>query len=121
MKRDMELIRKMVLAMEDHPEGHAPDAMDIEGFTGEQIAYHAYLIVDGGLATGTRIDGFGSSGPEVFLDHLTWAGHEFADLSRDESRWASAMGTVKEKGGTVSVGVITQVLSAIARGALGLP
>ena len=36
MKRDMELIRKMILLIEDHPSGWAPD-IEIVGYTAQQI------------------------------------------------------------------------------------
>ena len=51
MKRDLELIRKMVLAIEDAPSGYAPE-LKFEGYTDEQVGYHAYLLLDAGLAKG---------------------------------------------------------------------
>ncbi len=39
MKRDMELIRQMVLAIEDFPSGFAPKTLNIEGYTKEQVSY----------------------------------------------------------------------------------
>lgn len=97
MKRDMELIRKMVLLMEDHPSGWAPD-MEIEGFTAGQIGYHAYLLVDSGLASGSDVTNSGSSGPEYILTHLTSAGHDFADSARTQYIWDEVMADMREKG-----------------------
>ena len=48
MKRDMELIRKLVLALENEPTGYAPENLNIEGYTSEQVGYHAYLMIDAG-------------------------------------------------------------------------
>jgi len=121
VKRDMELIRKLVLALEDTPTGYAPDYIEIDGYTPEQISYHAYLMDDAGLAEGMRLDNMNSSGPETVLRNLTWAGHEFADAARDETRWKKAMGIVEEKGGSVTISVLTQLLTALMKGALGLP
>ena len=71
MKRDMELIRKMVLAVEDAPTGFAPHPLKIAGYTEEQVGYHAYLMVDHGLAKGTRVTTLASTGPQWVLRHLT--------------------------------------------------
>ena len=120
MKRDMELIRKMVLAIEEAPGGFAPNQLDIDGYTENQIGYHAHLMIQAGLAKGSDMTHMGSSGPEAMLTSLTWAGHEFADASRDESRWKSAMGIVKEKAGSVTIGVLTQLLTGLMKTALGL-
>jgi hypothetical protein len=116
----MELIRKLVLKIEDAPTGYAPDELEIEGYTAEQIGYHAYLILDAGLAEGDRVDHMASDGPEAILRNLTWVGHEFADAARDDTRWKKAMGMVQEKGGSVSLSVLTQLLTALMKGALGL-
>jgi hypothetical protein len=121
VKRDMELIRKMVLEIEDAPTGYAPDEFDIEGYTPEQIAYHSYLMLDAGLAEGERVDNTDSDSPEAMLRNLTWAGHEFAAAARDENRWNKAMGVVQEKGGSVTLSVLSQLLTALMKGALGLP
>jgi hypothetical protein len=82
VKRDMELIRKLVLALEGAPTGYAPDDLEIEGYTDEQVGYHAHLMIDAGLATGSDTTHMGSSSPEAMLTSLTWAGHEFADAAR---------------------------------------
>jgi len=122
MKRDMELIRKLVLALEDAPTGYAPDNLNIEGYASDQIGYHAYLMIDAGLATGKKDVGeFGSTSPEAMLTNLTWAGHEFAEAARDESRWKNAMSVVREKGGSVTISVLTQILTGLMKGAFGLP
>lgn len=120
MKRDLELIRKMVLAVEDHPAGYAPE-MKFEGYTEEQVGYHAFLLVDAEMAVGNDYTSVGSESPEWHILHLTWKGHEFAEAARDDTRWKKAMGIVQEKGGSVTVAVLTQLLGSLMRAALGLP
>jgi len=120
MKRDLELIRKMVLAIEDAPSGWAPD-LKFEGYTDAQVGYHAYLLIDAGLAKGQDASTIGGEAPEGFISSLTWVGHEFADAARDETRWRKAIGVVQEKSGTVTVGVLTQLLVGIMKNTLGLP
>ncbi len=50
MKRDFDLIRKLVFAIEECPSGQMPEGLD--GYTPDQVGYHNYLLVDAGLAKG---------------------------------------------------------------------
>ncbi|WP_161602486.1 DUF2513 domain-containing protein [Tautonia marina] len=93
----MELIRKMVLLMEEDPSGWAPD-MNIEGYSPDQIGYHAYLLVDSGLATGSDVTPIGSSMPVYILNHLTSSGHDFADSARTQYIWDEVMEDMQKKG-----------------------
>lgn len=120
MKRDLDLIRKMLLVIEDSPSGWAPD-LKIEGYSDTQVGYHAYLMIDAGLARGNDVSTSGSQAPEGLITNLTWAGHEFAEAARDETLWKKAMGIVAEKGGNITLDVMKQLLISLMRGTLGLP
>jgi hypothetical protein len=119
MKRDMELIRKLVLALEAC-DGFAP-AISVEGYTPQQIGYHSHLMGEAGLAHVSDATNFESVGPMADLMYLTWEGHEFADAARDENRWNKAKDLVKDKAGAVTVGVFTQLLTWLAKSSLGIP
>lgn len=122
MQRDMELIRKIALTIEASSTGYAPDRLEIDGeYTSEQIGYHAHLMMQAGLATGTDITTLGGSSPAAMLQSLTWTGHEFVEAARDDTRWKKAMGVVKDKGGSVTLSVLVQLLTEMMRKSLGLP
>ena len=97
MKRDMDLIRKLVLLIEDSPKGWSPE-LKIDGFTPSQIGYHSYLLVDSGLAVGIDATAMHSDGPSFFIQHLTSAGHDFADSIRTEYIWDEVQEDMKKKG-----------------------
>jgi hypothetical protein len=120
MKRDLELLRKIVLAIEDSPSGYAPD-LQIPGYTSEQIGYHSYLLVDSGYAKGDDVTDNASPSPDWRISHLTSAGHDFADAARNEGIWRKAMDTVKTKAGTVTLDVMKQLLISLAKRSLELP
>jgi hypothetical protein len=120
MRRDLDLIRKMVLAIEDAPSGFAPE-LRFDGYTEEQVAYHSYLLIDAGYAEGADVTHMGSTGPEARILKLKWAGHEFAAAARDDSRWKKALGLVEDKAGSVTLEVLKQLLAALMKSALGLP
>ena len=77
-------------------------------------------MIKAGLAEGNETTKANSLNPQADLNNLTWSGHEFADAARDETRWIKAMGIIKEKSGTVTIAVLTQLLSALMKSALGL-
>jgi hypothetical protein len=118
MKRDLELIRKMLLAIEESPSGWAPEyrgPSQFDGYTTAQVAYHAYLLIDAGLAQGRDVTQFDAEAPEGRITSLTWAGHEFIDAARDEGRWKKAMTTVAQKGGVITLDVLKQLLITYMR------
>src|SRR5688572_33261382 len=120
MRRDLNLMRKLILAVEDRePQEWLPE-LKIEGYTPEQIGYHSYLIVDAGLAKGTDVSTDDDMLPNWQLSYLTSAGHDFADAARSESTWNKATTLVKDKGSGITLDVMKQVLVSIVKNALGL-
>lgn len=121
MKRDMDLVRKIVFAIEEHEHGHAPGRLVIEGHGDEQIGYHVYLLVEAGLVKGAVTTHLGSDSPSAIPISLTWAGHEFADAARNETVWGKTKTFFKEKGATAGFGLLLEVLKNQAKQHLGLP
>jgi hypothetical protein len=119
MKRDMDLIRKMLLAIEDESSGWAPE-FQFEGYTPDQVGYHGYLLVDAGLAVGVAMTHDNSEAPDWIVTHLTWAGHEFAANARKDSRWREALSLIRTKADTVSFAVLGELLAKLAEKQLGL-
>jgi hypothetical protein len=119
MKRDMELIRKLVLALEAEP-GYPKNGVKVEGYSDEEIGYHSHLMMEDGLAHGVNVTHHGSPCPAAELTRLTWKGHEFADAVRDEARWKNAMTFIKEKAGAATVAMLTAVLTDLMKKSLGL-
>ena len=119
MKRDMDLVRAILLAVEEHDHGFAPDDLEIDGFTEEQIAYHAFIMMEGGLLEGIDMTTRGSESPEAAIRHLTWAGHEFLDAAREPARWNQAKEVIKKVGGA-TLAVWTAVLTELVKKSVGL-
>lgn len=116
----MDLIRKMVLAIEDAPSGFARD-QQFEGYTPAQVGYHAYLLVDAGLARGIDVTTMSAEAPQVLITSLTWAGHEFAQAARDDTRWNRMWAIVREKGVPVTFEIAKQLLLILMKERLGIP
>lgn len=102
MKRDLDLIRTLLLRLEDTevPAGHStplgPNELQIDGYSGEKIAYHIQLLKSAGFVRELRSKplryGLNYSG-------LSWDGHEFLDSVRDDAIWRNTRTAVNAVGG----------------------
>jgi hypothetical protein len=99
MQRNMDLVRMILLRLESSPSGWAPNDLGIKSFPRDQIGYHSHIMLQEGLIEGHDITNTGSKGPEVLPTGLTWKGHEFLDLARDQDRWNRAKAVVARIGG----------------------
>jgi len=116
MKRDMELIRGLLLELE----GEEPKP-DLAKWSDKQKAYHAALLVEAGLANGNSIENYYQEEKRaVELHRLTWAGHEFLDAARDEKRWKKVLSVVAKAGGSVTFPILKQLLGKYLKEKFGL-
>ncbi len=100
MKRDMDLIRKVLLETESNIHGFAPrKLMEIDGYTQEEIGYHIYLLGEADLAKVINMTFDQSDSPSAQMLNLTWAGHEFLDSARDNTIWNQAKDKIGKIGG----------------------
>ncbi|WP_262299674.1 DUF2513 domain-containing protein [Microvirga sesbaniae] len=108
MKRDMDLIRNLLLTLESSdrdPNKPMPlsskDAdLELEGYTSEQVDYHVMLLYEAGF-----IRHHGVHEGEVVFSRLSWEGHEFLDAIRDPEVWKKTKEGASKVGG-FGVGLI---------------
>ncbi|MEM6394550.1 MAG: DUF2513 domain-containing protein [Planctomycetota bacterium] len=112
MKRDLDLVREILLLLEDHPEGSAP-AVRIGGRSQEEIDYHCYLIVEANLANGTVIKTLKQPSPRARLFHLNNAGHDFLANTRDPTIWEKTKSAMQKTGST-SIEIAIKVAAEVA-------
>jgi len=118
MKRNMDLVRRILLAIETHPRGFAPD-IALEGYSAEEIGYHLTLMAEAGLVEADDVTGIGDAGPMARVSRLTWQGHEFLEDSRSPRIWEQAKTVVTEAGGG-SFQIWQAVLADLIKKNLGL-
>ncbi len=119
MKRDMDLIREILLVTEEGIHGFAPRTIEIPGYTQEQIGYHVFLLGQAGLANTHDLEINGDISPRARVINLTWAGHEFLDLARENHTWNTAKDTINKIGGA-PLQILIAVLTGIINKQLGL-
>lgn len=117
MKRDMDLIRDLLLEIEAMPPGSVYDSSDstIEGEEPIVIREHMELLQDAAFLKGCFAERSGIS-----CAGLTWQGHDFLAAARTQSVWNEAKKTLREKAMTVPIAVLSQLLVKIASRQLGL-
>jgi hypothetical protein len=119
MKRDMDLIRTLLLKLEDYPlkAGNIVtipfdhDVLKVIGYNSDQIHYNLSQIYQSGFVDNGKNNqkSIGVSG--ITFRGLTPSGHDFLDSVRDPDIWE------KTKEGTQKVGGFTlDILASCAKG-----
>jgi hypothetical protein len=132
MKRDWDLLRWLLSQAQSYQGGYpivitdgavyggSHNSLNIGDLNFEEVCEHALLLGNSGLAE-VRDLGRTFSGPSgVAIDRLTMTGHDFLEAAQNETLWKKAMQLVQEKGGNVSVGVLTQILATLLKQSFGL-
>jgi hypothetical protein len=119
MKRDMDLVRAIFIAMENHDKGFAPDVIEIPDYSEEQIGYHIYLMGQAGLLDVSDASSLDGSSPQAIPHSITWNGHEFLANAREEKNWLQAKKLMKGAG-EASFHIWQAVLTKIVTQSVGL-
>ncbi len=124
MKRDLDLVRKILMACEADEHGYAPHPLLVEGYDGDKVGFHVHLMIEAGLINGHDVTHMGSLSSTGMAGSLTWEGYEFLEASRDEERWQKTKAAAKSVGG-LTLGVLKSTLGELAaaavKKAMGLP
>jgi len=100
MKRDFDLIRKILFYAEEHGHKfiskHSRDNLVevvIDGYSKEEVIFHLEILYSGGLVESGYNYVHNSRATERIerdkINYLTWAGFEYLDKVRDPTRWES--------------------------------
>jgi len=111
MKRDMDLVRNILLSIAD--KNQTPSQDEIEN---DELQYHLWIMQEAGLINYfSRFDTEGGSAKNSL--ELTWQGNEFLEAARNESNWKKAKEVTLKKAGSISFEVIKTVLVELAKNA----
>ena len=116
MQRDMDLIRKVLLAMEAG--GNFTD-LNIEGYDQVQVNYHIWLLRDGGFIEGHELP-FVAGVPQGYAVTLRWSGHDFLSAARSERIWVQVLNKAKTAGVSLTIGLLKEMLEKTIKGELRL-
>lgn len=120
MKRDMDLVRLILLEIEDHQHGLAPQRLPIEGYADEQIGYHVHLMGQAGLLKVADVTCQGSLSPEAIPVRMLWAGHDFLDAARSDTIWNRAKKHLGAEWTSVPLEVLKALLVKLVSQSVGV-
>lgn len=101
MKRDWEIIRDLLIEIEELPEqeraGFSYKTDPKKDDAANAKAAHAVLLADAGFLTGANT-GFLDGSRVLLAPNLNWEGHELLDTIRSKPVWERIKSTAQEKG-----------------------
>ncbi len=117
MKRNLQLIRKLLLDIESNSNGFDIVTIDdIEGYSNEQVQYHLALLNEAGLIIAH--DASAGDGIHFIPVRLTWDGHEFLDSARNDTIWNKTLHEIGKVTESVALPLLRELLTAAIRSQL---
>ena len=117
MKRDMDLVRLILLEIEKSEEEDVANMM-IDGYSSKEIMYNAKLMKQNNLIEICKEDIIGN----YYIGSLTWDGCDYLDKIRDNSKWEKIKDVIKDKALPMTFetvkSVATAIISAATEGAV---
>jgi Hypothetical protein (DUF2513) len=115
MKRDMDLIRDILLALEADQKlngrllnrGRAGEFLEKEGVSEDEIAYGLRLLMDRSFVIGS----YDKASDTFDVERLSMDGHDFLDSIRDPDVWNKT-----KKGALAAGGFTLDLLKDLAKG-----
>lgn len=121
MKRDMNLIREIMLQVEARPSVNDWGLVEIQGRTQDEISYHVMMLCDAGMIEALDHRGLGPAGFRYVPKYLTMQGHDFLDSIRAASVWDKVKQRLGAVGGSASLEIIKAVAKKVVMDALDIP
>jgi hypothetical protein len=118
MKRDMELIRKILIYFEDKDDDHMVENLEIEEYDSITVQHHLVMLFEAGFIAAEPER---TSTGRVFKVHpfrLTWEGHEFLAAARNDSIWAKTKINILSRVSDIPFSLLKELLITTIRSEL---
>lgn len=112
MKRDMDLVRLIMLKIEEDYVSTALYNIEIDGYDKETIAYHCKILHEAGFVSDYGSHYADNALQSFGVGSLTWEGNEFLDKIRDDSFWGKTKDAIKKKGLPLVLDTVKTVATA---------
>jgi len=113
MKRDMDLIRIIMLKIEEEFETTALVNLKVEKYSNDVVAMHCKLLYEAGLVSFYKSQYAENELSFFTVGNLTWDGYDYLDKIRDDSIWRKVKDTIKKQGLPLIIETVKQISSAI--------
>ncbi len=113
MKRDLQLVRKILIHFEEKENWAHEENIKIQDYDDKLISYHIDIMFEAGLLNGEPSKTSTGRIFDVLPFRLTWEGHEFLDNTRG-GRWEKILKKLKEKGGEFTFELVKKLATKYA-------
>ena len=113
MKRDMDLIRSILLKLEEENKSTVIHSLIIEGYDMATVAYHCKIMQEAGFISAYKGHYADNELQGFSIGSLTWAGQDYFEKVRDNSRWGKIKKLMKEKGLPATIEVVKMLADGI--------
>lgn len=118
MKRDMDLVRTILLALADSDEPLRSTDLVTDEYSRDVIGYHFLILDEAGLIMANVKAADNDPYYIAVASRLTWEGNDFLDTVRDESIWKRVRSTIGKITGGASFEVFKTVASSLVLDAI---
>lgn len=117
MKRDLDLVRSILVTVEKAENSVDSDELLCDKWTPEQVTYHVQLMAHHGLLDIESVDkDMSGQVINVTVAGLTWDGQDYLDAMRDQKVWCRAKKVIKESVSSTTFDVVKQTCTMVATG-----
>lgn len=88
MKRDMDLVRQILFAVEASNNPRDTVEVAVDGWSDTEVSYHVELLAEAGLIKAVNYSH--KQAHDWRAVRLTWQGHEFLEAARNDTIWHDA-------------------------------
>ncbi len=118
MKRDMGLVREILLQVKARSSVYNWDLVEVDGRSQEEISYHVKMLADEELLEALDQRTLGPDGYRYAPKFLTARGHDSLDSIRNPSVWEKVKKQLAVIGGSASLEVVKTIAKKAVADAL---
>ncbi|MFL5620216.1 MAG: DUF2513 domain-containing protein [Gemmatimonadaceae bacterium] len=119
MKRDLDLVRQLLLQIEALPAG-PPAQYPTREIEDPVLLAHFELVIAAGLVNGNIARSQGARGDVISISGLTWEGHEWIEMVRSQTVWNETKAALLESAGAMTYELTKDVASKLLRARLAV-
>ena len=117
MKRDLDLIRGILLAIEKSPWSQIyASSLVIDDVASEAIIYNAFLAWDAGFVEAGTVSA--PSGNNLLIRRMTFDGHDFLDMVRADEQWSTIRQMAQDSSIELTVEAVKRIAAKLNEAAL---
>jgi hypothetical protein len=116
MKRDMDLVRTILIELIEQPSDGVLSELHVEGHSDDEVSYHVRIMHERGLVEAEDTSHFEA---KCWIPtHVTWEGQEFLASVRDETIWTKAKSIVSKNTGALTFEALKIALAILIKQAI---